>query len=75
MTGAELFAFIESKGIKRSKVTEALGYTRQSTYSLLHSPNVTTDSLEAVARIVGTTPSKIYRFVEKMRKLGGKRHA
>lgn len=68
MTGEELFAFVESKGIKRSKVSEALGYTRQRTYSLLHSPNITTDSLEEVARVVGVSPSKIYRFVEKMRK-------
>lgn len=68
MSGEELAHFLRSKGIKRSEVSAKLGITRQHAYSLFHSANITTSSLEEVARIVNVRPSEIYRFVEKSKK-------
>jgi transcriptional regulator with XRE-family HTH domain len=66
MTGQQLSAYLELKGIKRSDVSAKLGMTRQHIYSLLNSPNITTSSLEDVAKAIGVRPSAIYRFVEKL---------
>ena len=60
MTGKELKAIIERKGIRMNAVAEQLGITPQALNSLFNSPDIKSGTVEKIAKVLGVPVGELY---------------